>query len=217
VDGDRIVLDVEVDRGACALLGTQASTKVYRCPVTGCSQETRIRIGADALLALVPDPVVCFAGARYAQSIVLDLAPTATVVLVDAFTAGRSACGERWDFRRYSSQTTIRRDGEVVLRDSVLLDPAHGVLRQRMGRFDAIATVILLGPLASPLSQSAAAHVPPASVKAALLGSVGPIADAQGTLARIAGTSAESTSRAVRALLVGLPQVLGDNPWARKW
>ena len=71
LDGDRIDLDVEVGDGASALLGTQASTKVYRSPPggAGSSQRLSARVGAGALLAVVPDPVVCFADTRYEQTL----------------------------------------------------------------------------------------------------------------------------------------------------
>src|SRR5262249_51891808 len=113
VDGDAIHLDVEVGPGACGLLGTQASTKVYRCPAGACRQETRARVAPEGLLVTIPDPIVCFAGARYGQSITVDLAPGASLVLVDTLTAGRSARGERWDFHRYASRTAVVCDGRT--------------------------------------------------------------------------------------------------------
>ena len=53
--------------GAAAFVSTQASTKVYRSP-RGTSAELRARVGPDGLLIVAPDPVVCFAGARYRQA-----------------------------------------------------------------------------------------------------------------------------------------------------
>jgi len=49
VDGDRVHLDVEAQQDSTALLGTQASTKVYRSP-NGCSQHTSLRVAAGAAL-----------------------------------------------------------------------------------------------------------------------------------------------------------------------
>ena len=113
VDGDAIALSVEVERGGCALLGTQASTKVYRSP-GGTTQTLHARVASGALLAVLPDPVSCFAGARYAQDLRIDLHDaTATLVLVDALTCGRAARGERWAFARYASRPRVRRDRDV--------------------------------------------------------------------------------------------------------
>src|SRR3989442_2941008 len=68
VDGDEIRLDVRVGRDAAAVLATQGQNRVYRS-ARGCRSELAAEVEEGALLALLPDPTVCFAGARYAQSI----------------------------------------------------------------------------------------------------------------------------------------------------
>jgi urease accessory protein len=215
VDGDAIRLDVDVEPGAAGLVGTQASTKVYRCPERACRQDTIARAGAGSLLAIVPDPVACFAGARYDQTLAVSLAEGASIVLVDAFTAGRSARGERWDFHRYASRISIDRDGAPLLRDAVVLDPAHGDLRAKMGRFDAVATVVLAGPRVAPLLTSAR-DLPPPARRAPLLAAASPLGD-DGVVVRIAGEAIESVTGAVRRCLAGLGDLLGDDPFARRW
>ncbi|MEO7096870.1 MAG: urease accessory protein UreD, partial [Polyangiales bacterium] len=151
VDGDSVAMDIVVDDGASALFATQSSTKVYR----GTSRMTLdARVGEQALLAVVPDPIVCFEGASYAQRISIVLAATSSLVLVDALTAGRSARGERWAFARYESVLSVERVDRVdtsgtrtaVLLDPVRLDARESGLARRFGRFDAIATIVLLGP-----------------------------------------------------------------------
>src|SRR5580704_17226665 len=146
VDGDAVRLDLDVGEGASGLVGTQASTKVYRCPRSACRQDVSARVGEGAILVLVPEPVACFAGARYEQSTAVELAPSASLVILDAFTAGRSGRGERWDFHRCAARTAITRGGAPVLHDAMVLEPAHGDLRARLGRFDALATLVILGP-----------------------------------------------------------------------
>src|SRR5436853_599048 len=73
VDGDEVRLDVRVRPGAAALLATQGATRVYRSP-RGCSSETRAEVEGGWLLALIPDPTVCFAGARFRSRCEVDLA-----------------------------------------------------------------------------------------------------------------------------------------------
>ncbi len=137
VDGDRIDVDVDVGRGAFALVGTQASTKVYRSP-RGCSQHLAARLAEGAFLALVPDPVVCFAGARYEQRTDVALALGASVLVLDGYTCGRSARGERWAFSRYAARTTIARDGVAAAIDATLLPalppPPPALARTTSGR-----------------------------------------------------------------------------------
>ena len=55
VDGDALRIDIDVERGAIAVISTQASTKVYRSP-HGASQQLRADVADDALLVLAPDP-----------------------------------------------------------------------------------------------------------------------------------------------------------------
>ncbi len=216
VDGDTIQLDLTLAPGSTGLLGTQASTKVYRCLEGACRQELDASIGADALLVLVPDPVVCFAEARYEQTIAVELAPQASLVLVDTFTAGRSARGERWQFARYASRLGVTRGGAPLVHDAVLLDPAHGEIAPRLGRFEAIATILLFGPRARALREAAIARAPAPARAAAIVEAVSPIGD-DGALIRVAGASVEAVTTAVRAYLAGLGALLGDDPFARKW
>jgi urease accessory protein len=214
VDGDAIALDVEIGARASAFLSTQASTKVYRSP-RGTSQSLVARVADGGLLASVPDPIVCFAGARYAQSQTVELARAASVVLVDALTCGRAARGERWDFERYASRTVITREGRTLATDAVLLAPEHGALRARMRRVDALATAFVFGPRvqalrAAFLAAGGVAGRGEAIVVASPLGE-------DGAVLRVAGTSTGAMLRALREALVPLGEILGDDPFARKW
>jgi urease accessory protein len=215
VDGDTIHLDIAVGADATGLVGTQASTKVYRCPTSACRQDTAARVAEGALLIAIPDPVACFASARYEQSTRIDLASSGSLVLVDAFTSGRAARGERWDFHHYAARTAIDRAGVPLLRDAILLDPAHGGLPGRMGRFDAFATMVLAGPRVLPLVQAARDLSAP-SRRASVVSAASPLGE-DAVVLRIAGESVEDVTRAVRSHLTELEALLGDDPFARKW
>jgi urease accessory protein len=219
VDGDRIRVDVEVGQGAWALLGTQASTKVYRSPDggVGTSQNLSARVAADAVLAIVPDPVVCFADARYEQVVDVALDPTASLCLVEAYSCGRSARGERWAFARYASRTTVTQGGVRRVVDATRLEPRHGPLADRMGRFDVMVSLLAIGPRfgsvrQAMLSASTCETAPPGSVLVA----ASPLAE-DACILRVAAERFESASRALRSSFDSLASVLGDDPFARKW
>jgi urease accessory protein len=209
VDGDDVGLRVRVGAGAAALVTTQASTKVYRSP-SGCRQRVHAEVDAGGLLVLLPDAVACFADSRLDQEVDVALLGDASVAIVDALTCGRAACGERWAFACVRSAIAISRDGRGVLRDAVELDPRHGPLAERMGRFDALATIVACGPRAPALD------VPAAARGADLVAAASPLADGSGTLVRVAATSAERLHAGVRTILAALPAALGDDPFARK-
>jgi urease accessory protein len=215
VDGDSIHFEVDVGAGATGLLSTQSSTKVYRSP-RGCRQALQARVREEAFLVLLPDPVACFAGARYEQETTVTLAPRASLVLLDAFTCGRAARGERWAFSRYLNRTLVKREGVPLLLDAVRLDPEEGALPPRMGRFEALATLAVFGPVVAVLREALLRTPPPLRRRAPILEAASPLGE-DGALLRVAATSVEEAMSAVRSRLRALPLLLGDNPFARKW
>jgi len=210
VDGDRIALAADVGDGADLVLSTQASTKVYRSP-RGCSQQLTTRVGAGGLFAALPAPVVCFAGARYRQDAAIELSAGASLVWLDGVTAGRAARGERWAFSSYRSRLRVAVGGAAVIDDAVALDPAHGPLLDRMGRFDALATIVAIGPRAGAVARDLLAVPAPSRRRDELLVAASPVDG--GALVRIAGVSAERVARAARGLLTGVLDLLGDDPF----
>jgi urease accessory protein len=200
-----------------AMLSTQASTKVYRSP-SGTSSELTARVAAGGLLVSAPDAVVCFAHARYRQVQEFHLEAGADLVSVDWLSAGRRARGERWAFDEYRNRLRIHVAGELVCHEGVTLRSADADLADRFGRFDALATVALIGPrLRIHAEQLLTDHrgMPPAR-HADRLSLATPLAGG-GCLIRMAGVSLEDVGRAIRDCLNVLPAVLGDDPWARKW
>ncbi|HWN94064.1 MAG TPA: urease accessory protein UreD [Methylomirabilota bacterium] len=220
VAGDCTRLDVSVDAGARCFLSTQASTKIYRNPENlPCSHELLAKVGDDALLVLVPDPVQCFAESSYEQRQRFTLAPTANLLLVDWMSAGRAARGERWSFRRYVSRNEVERAGRKLLVDALLLDSSDGALdsRFRGGRFNGLATVALFGPKLAGHAQAILdwCSAQPISPKASLVFAASPLQE--GALLRFAGTSVEEVGRAIHERLGFVRELLSDNPWERKW
>jgi urease accessory protein len=214
VDGDRIEAKVAVEARAFALLGTQSSTKVYRSP-HGCFHGLDVRVGQDAAVAMVPDPVVCFAGACYTQRINVSLAPGASLLLLDGYTSGRAGRGERWAFARLDSRSTVRRFGAGDIVDSTLLDPAHGAIAERMGRFGAVLTLLAVGPRFRPVAQAMLVARSAPSFECPAVASASPLGD--GAVLRVAADRFETASCLLRPSFEALADILGDDPFARKW
>jgi urease accessory protein len=210
VDGDAIALDVRVERGARALLGTQASTKIYRSPRAGARQTLVAEVEDDALLAVLPDPVAPFAGARYEQRATYRLSPRASLVALDILSCGRSARGERWAFARYDARTRIERAGQLLANDAILLED-----EVKMGRFHAIGTILAVGPASTRDALLASASGAP-SRRPEIVAAASPIGD-DGVVLRLAAASIEPLLTFARSALSALRASLGDDPVARKW
>jgi len=216
--GDHIALDVGVGADARLLLATQASTKVY--PADGADwsrQELTATVADGGLLVQLPDPTTAFAGARFRQRLSIACAPSASAVILDWFTAGRSARGESWDFAAYDSRTELTVDGVPVVIDALRLVADGGpTIGARCGGHRCLATLVLHGQQCAEAARAAVATVAalPATAIDGVLIAASPLAN--GAIIRAAGPGTEDVARALRPHLAFLASLLGDHPWSRK-
>ncbi|BAM03385.1 urease accessory protein UreD [Phycisphaera mikurensis] len=206
LSGDTLSLDLDVGPAAVATLGTQASTKIFHADAEGrpATQRLGARVAAEGFLAVLPDPVVCFADAAYEQRQRFDLEDGAGLVLLDAFTAGRVARSERWRFRRFASRNEVFLRGRLLLHEALELRGEDAADELVTGGFDAFATLAFAG--------SAAADPEVAGWLGAVSGrrprrgdavrvSAGRVGDRPLVTARFAGPSAEHVHAELRAAL----------------
>jgi urease accessory protein len=220
VAGDQTRLDLCIGPEARCFLGTQASTKIYRNPAQlPCSHTTQAALDSGSLLVFAPDAVQAFAGSTYRQHQEFHLASDAGLVLVDWFTSGRAARGERWAFNHFQSRNDVLIDSERVFVDSILLEPEDGGFDSphRVGRFNCFAMLLLIG---TPLREAANDLLCEISGRVvgrreSLVCSASSVQE--GAVLRLAGEDVESVSREIKRHLDFLADMLGDNPWTRKW
>ena len=124
--GDRLSIDVEAGPGAHAVLTTPSATRVYRAPAAPARQAVRLRLAAGAVVEWVPDHTIPYADSDFRQTIDVELAEDAVLILLDAFAAGRIARGEAWAFRRLESALTVRDRRGLVLHDRFVLGAGQG-------------------------------------------------------------------------------------------
>jgi urease accessory protein len=220
VAGDETSLDVHLGPESRCFVTTQALTKIYRNPrLRPCSHRLSATLEAGSLFVLAPEPIQAFADSAYTQRQEFHLHPSAGLVLVDWFCSGRAARGERWTFTSLQSRNEIFLGRERILLDSLLLDSAQGPLqsRHRMGRFNCLALVAVIGDSLAPQAARLLAEVAarPVAARALLLVSASP--SRQGVLLRVAGEGVEAVGREVQRCLGFVPELLHDDPWLRKW
>ncbi len=214
VGDDDLSLAVDVGPGAALFLTTQASSKVYRG--ARARFELEASVGAGGTLVSWPDPLVCFAGSSFEQAQRFALGEGASLVCVDALGAGRVARDERWAFDSLSSRIDLDVGGAPCLREALWLSAAQGDLAARLGPADALATVLLAGP-----KLAGACDAIDAALRASAPGPPPLVASSRwpwGSVLRLAAPSTESLARALgRLLRPSVRDLLGDDPWARKW
>jgi urease accessory protein len=142
--GDRLSLAVNVGAGARVQLTTTGGTRIYRprkgAPPT--TQTNEIRVGENALLEYVPDAIIPYAGARFAQRTRIDLAAGAGLFWWEVIAPGREASGEVFAYERIDMRTDVTVNGRLIAAESVRLDPREAVLRSiaRLGEYRYWAT-----------------------------------------------------------------------------
>ena len=124
--GDRLTIEADVGPEAHALLTTPSATRVYRAPAEPTVQTVVLRLGRGAAVEWVPDHTIPFAGSAFRQAIDCELGDGATLVLLDAFAAGRVARGEAWAFRLLESALTVRDRRGLVFHDRFVLGTGAG-------------------------------------------------------------------------------------------
>ena len=108
VGGDRVSIEAQLRAGTHVLMTSPSANRVYRSLSEPAVSEVRLSVGPDARLEWVPEITIPFAGSRFRQSIHVDLAPGATVVLWDGLASGRVAMQERWAFAEVENEICIR-------------------------------------------------------------------------------------------------------------
>jgi urease accessory protein len=210
VDGDAIDLELAVEPGATLVVFTQSSTKVFR----GSSSQS-IHAAVAGTLVLLPDPVACFRGARYRQRVDVALEGDGSCVLLDGFTSGRPAFGDRWAFERLDLRTTITLDGRTRVRDALVLDRADGSIADRMGRFEAMQTVFAYGAAVERIARDVA-EIAPAAREHVAAPSTFPARSRSDAMVRIAATSPMEALREARRRLRNLPDIGVVDPFASR-
>ena len=209
VGDDALALDLEVRESAKLFLSSQSSSKAYRDSRSSFTLDARV--GSGATFIAWPEPVTCFAGAGLRQLQRVSLQPSASLLFVDAFTAGRVAREERWAFEDLESRLHVDVGDTPWLREGVRLSSTHGEVKARMFGLDAFATVVLVGPQFEDLARALTASLHQRSLKESVLVTCSPRDG--GALLRLASPGVEALHLELQALLSSsVTTVLRDLP-----
>ena len=146
VAGDHLSVEAQLHAETHVFMTSPSANRVYRSLSELALQEIRLSVGADARLEWVPEITIPFAGSRFRQSIHVDLAPGATVVLWDAMASGRVARHERWAFATFENEIFIQtsRGKSLIERFCVVPDQLSESLGL-VGSWDYVASLFIIG------------------------------------------------------------------------
>ena len=121
VAGDSLVVNVQVDAKAHALITTPGTQKWYRSSGKSASAVTRLRIADGATLEWMPQETMVFDGTRAEQVLEVELAPGARFFGWEMLCLGRTTRGERFTTGEFRQRIRLVRDGVPLWRESMLL------------------------------------------------------------------------------------------------
>jgi len=153
LQGDRLVLDVELGHAAQAHVTTQAATKIHSMDANYAAQVQTIHAGDESYLEFLPDTIIPHRRSRFYSETHISVAPSATVIYSEILLSGRKHhhVDEQFGYDLYSSRITAERpDGASLFTEKLLIEPGRRRMRQVgvMGPFDVFANVIVLTPKA---------------------------------------------------------------------
>jgi urease accessory protein len=123
--GDHLRLQVEVGANAAAQITTTGATRLYRARAAAApaTQVNEIRIHENALLEYVPDPIIPFAGSRFAQRTAIYLEDGAGLFWWEVLAPGREARGEIFEYERVEMRADIFSRGRRIAAENARIEP----------------------------------------------------------------------------------------------
>lgn len=145
VGGDRLSIDLNLQPHSHALVTTSAAGKVYRSEAESCHQIITINLDASALCEWVPQESILFEGAKFHQTMRVNLAPTALWMGMEFFRFGRTARGERFRLGEWRSQSEVWQQGHPLWIDRSVLSGEMSQSPTTLGTTTVMGTLVVLG------------------------------------------------------------------------
>ncbi len=151
LQGDRYIIDISVEAGACAQVNSQGYNRIHRMDANYASQHQHIRLEENAYLEYLPDFTIPYRDSRFISVTDISIDPSATLLYGEMVLAGRKHhhVDERFGFDILSLLTQASRpDGKKLFHDKILIEKNNPTLdfAAVMRGFDAFANIVCLTP-----------------------------------------------------------------------
>jgi urease accessory protein len=151
VGGDSLETVLRVEAGAHCLATSPAADKLYRVEGAGIQHRLALAHVHDAVLEWLPQPVICFDGARGELGTALHLHGCGRVIAWDVLCLGRDVGNEPFRSGSLALTTELWRDGEPLLRERLALAAEGALMRSPagMGGATVLGTILCCGEATS--------------------------------------------------------------------
>jgi urease accessory protein len=150
-DRDAVDLQVECGPGTDVTLVTAGATRLNRCDIGCILVNLTANVASGAVLRYLPHELIPFRGARYAQTLHLDLEHDASTLLLEVIAPGRSR--EPFTYAQLDFAMSVRLAGRLVVRERFTLTSAS---QAALGGYTHYGSLVALGPEFGPGSADAA-------------------------------------------------------------
>lgn len=151
LQGDRYIIDVEVEKDAYAHVTSQGATKIHSMDSNYAVQYQHLVLREGAYLEFMPDFTIPHRNARYVSYTDIEVDATATVLYGEMFLSGRKHhdAREPFGFDLLSLITRAKRpDGKLIFAEKILLEPGKMNIKNPivMGGYDVFANILCITP-----------------------------------------------------------------------
>jgi len=127
--GDCLDLDVALGADARLVVTSASAERVYRSLGPDATVRVKLAAGPGGAMAWLPQETILFDRARLVRSIDVELAGDARLAIAEAVIFGRAGMGEEVETGRLVDRWRVRRDGRLLLAETLHLD---GAVRQKL-------------------------------------------------------------------------------------
>ncbi len=158
--GDRHSVDVTARERARSHVTTQSATKVHSMQANYARLDASLTAEAGSHLEYMPGPTILNENARCLQTVSVDLAADAVVVVGDVLVPDGLSEHDPFGFDHYASHVEARHDGELVCVDAVDLQPEADPPADAatMGEYGVVGTLYVFAPAVGTTPLADAIH-----------------------------------------------------------
>jgi len=151
LQGDRYFIDIKVEAGACAHVGSQGANRIQQMDANYASQYQVIEVESNGYLEYLPDFTIPYRNSRYINHSKLIVAPSATALYGEMIISGRKHHhpDERFGFDLLSmSFEVVRPDGTEIFAEKQLVTAQEKTINLPavMQGFDCFANILCITP-----------------------------------------------------------------------